>query len=125
MNSDMLKRLVTAIALESQDDLASLAVKIVDAERRRGHGRLAGELESILADTGKKRRQRHKAGVDSDRSIRELPISRRHRELLVTVTAHDALEHYMVLPREVDERFAQVEKEFAARERLSAYGLSP
>ena len=97
----------------------------VDAARRRGHGRLAGELESILANTGKKRRQRHKAGVDSDRSIRELPISRRHRELLVTVTAHDALEHYMVLPREVDERFAQVEKEFAARERLSAYGLSP
>lgn len=125
MNSDMLKRLVTAIAMESQDDLASLARKIVDAERRRGHGRLAGELESILADTDKKRRQRYTAGVDSDRSIRELPVSRRHRELLVTVVAHDALEHHMVLPREVDDRFAQVEKEFAARERLSAYGLTP
>lgn len=124
MNSDMLKRLVRAIALESQDDLARLALKIVDSERRRGHGRLAEELESILADTGKKRRQR-KAGIDSDRSIRELPISRRHRELLVTFIAHDALEHHMVLPRDVDERFAQVEKEFAARERLSAYGLMP
>ena len=124
MNSDMLKRLIQAIALESQDDLARLAAKIVDSERRRGHGRLAETLESILTDTGKKR-QRPRAGVDSDRSIRELPISRRHRELLATVIAHDALEHHMVLPREVDERFAQVEREFAARERLSAYGLTP
>lgn len=124
MNSDMLKRLVRAIALESQDDLTRLAAKIVDSERRQGHARLAEELESILAKKPRKH-QRPTAGVDTDRSIRELPISRRHRELLVTVIAHDALEHHMVLPRDVDERFAQVEKEFAARERLSAYGLAP
>jgi SpoVK/Ycf46/Vps4 family AAA+-type ATPase len=124
MNSDMLKRLVRAIALQSQDDLARLAVKIVDSERRQGHSRLAEELESILTKTPKKR-QRPSAGIDSDRTIRELPISRRHRELLVTVVTHDALEHHMVLPKAVDERFAQVEREFAARERLSAYGLTP
>ncbi len=124
MNADMLKRLVRAIAMESQDDLARLAGKIVDSERRRGHGRLAEELDAILSDTGKKRRER-KAGIDSDRSIRELPISRRHRDLLVTFSAHDALEHHIVLPPDVEERFAQIEREFAARERLSVYGLMP
>jgi len=124
MNSDMLKRLLRAIAMESHDDLARLAVKIVDSERRRGHRRLAGELDAILSDTGKKRRER-KSGIDSDRSIRELPISRRHRDLLVTFMAHDALEHHIVLPPDVEQRFAQVEREFAARERLSAYGLMP
>ncbi len=31
----------------------------------------------------------------------------------------------MVLPREVDARFARIEQEYAARERLGAYGLRP
>lgn len=35
------------------------------------------------------------------------------------------LEHHMVLPKEVEERFARIEREYAARERLGAYGLRP
>ena len=124
MNSDMLKRLLRAIAMESQDDLASLAVKIVDSNGVEGMDAWP-ENSSRFWPTRARSGEQRKAGIDSDRSIRELPISRRHRDLLVTFIAHDALEHHMVLPRDVEERFAQIEREFAARERLSAYGLMP
>lgn len=124
MKAEMLKRLVRAIAMGSQDDLDRLAGSIVETERQSGHSRLANELEAILDDTQKKKRS-SRGGIDSDRSIRELPISRRHREMLVTFIPHDALEHHIVLRRDIDERFERIEKEFAARERLSAYGLNP
>lgn len=124
MKAEMIKRLVRAIAAGSQDDLDRLADLIVDSERKSGHARLANELESILEDKPRKKRS-SKAGIDSDRTIRELPISRRHREMLVSFIPHDALEHHIVLPSDVEGRFSRIEKEYAARERLSAYGLSP
>lgn len=123
MKAEMLKRLVRAIAKGSQDDLDRLANLIVESERKSGHSRLAGELELILDDKSKKKSS--SPVIDSDRTIRELPISRRHREMLVSFIPHDALEHHIVLPPDIDERFARIEKEFAARERLSAYGLNP
>ena len=124
MKAEMLKRLVRAIAKGSQDDLDRLADLIVESERKSGHTRLAGELESILDDKSKKKRL-SRAGIDSDRTIRELPISRRHREMLVSFIPHDTLEHHIVLRPDIDERFGRIEKEYAARERLSAYGLNP
>ncbi len=124
MKAEMLKRLVRAIAIRSQDDLDRLAEAIVETEHESGHSRLASELESIL-DEKPKRKRTKRTGIDSDRSIRELPISRRHREMLVSFIPHDALEHHIVLRPEVEGRFEQVEKEYAARERLSAYGLHP
>lgn len=124
MKGEMLKRLVRAIAAGSQDDLDRLADLIVESERKSGHSRLASELESILEDKPKKRRP-NRAGIDSDRAIRELPISRRHREMLVSFIPHDALDHHIVLRPDVEERFERIEKEYAARERLSAYGLNP
>ena len=124
MKSDMLRRLVRAIAIGSQDDLDRLAHKIVDSERQGGHSRLAEELAAILKESEKQTKTR-RTGIDSDRTIHELPISRRHRELLVTLIPRDALEHHIVLPPEIEERFARVEREYAARERLSAYGLRP
>ena len=123
MKADILKRLVRAIAMESKDDLDRLAATIVKAERTSGHERLANELESILEQPKKKNSRR--AGIDSDRGIRELPISRRHSEMLVSFVPHDALEHHIVLRPDVEERFQRIEKEYAARERLSAYGLNP
>ena len=50
MKSEMLKRLVRAIAMGAQEDLDRLAETIVDGERRSGHERLANELESINGD---------------------------------------------------------------------------
>jgi len=119
MNADILKRLVRAIGEGSQEDLNSLAKKVIDAERETGHTKLAGELDKILE------RARGRSPAPAVPDLRELPSSRRHRELLVSLHARDTLEHSMVLPSEVEERFARVEREYAARERLSAYGLRP
>ena len=112
MKAEMLKRLVRAIAMESQDDLDQLADSIVKAERKNGHSRLATELESILSNKAKLKRSA-RAGINSDRSIRELPISRRHQEMLVSYIPHDALEHHIVLRPDIEERFARIEKEYA------------
>jgi SpoVK/Ycf46/Vps4 family AAA+-type ATPase len=122
MNADILKRLVRAIADGSQDDLTRLAHTVVESERRTGHTKLAEQLEAIL----KKPRlvKNGKApSLDSERGMKELPLSRRHGELLTTVIPRDALEHHMVLPIETEQRFARIEREYAARERLGAYGL--
>ncbi|MGE3959934.1 MAG: 26S protease regulatory subunit [Vicinamibacterales bacterium] len=122
MNANIIRRVVRAIADGSQEDLERLATKIVDDERRTGHGKLADELDSIL------RRPRHRPAQDPvrlpvDKTLKELPLSRRHGESLAAMFAPDVLEHHMVLPAETEERFARIESEYAARERLGAYGL--
>lgn len=124
MKSDMLKRIVRAIAEGSQNDLERLAQKMVEAERKTGHVRLADDLESILRDS--RRRQSGSASdMPATASLRELPQSRRYGEQLATLIPREELEHDMVLPSETEERFTRIECEFAARERLGAYGLRP
>lgn len=122
MNAEILKRIVRAIADGSQSDLEKLAEKVVESERHSGHTKLADQLDAIL-----KKPRLVKNGssstVDGDRSLKELPLSRRHGELLATLVPRDALEHHMVLPPEIEDRFARIEREYAARERLGAYGL--
>lgn len=122
MNADLLKRVVRAIANGSQRDLKLLADKVVESERSSGHNRLADQLESILKK-GRDAKTSTESTTDSDRSLKQLPLSRRHGELLATVIPRDALEHHMVLPPDVEERFSRIEREYAARERLGAYGL--
>ena len=122
MNADIIKRIVRAIADGSQADLERLAHKVVEAERKRGHTRLAEQLETILNQPRPNKRSA-RSTTDSDRSFKELPLSRRHGEMLATVIPRDALEHHMVLPADVEDRFARIEREYAARERLGAYGL--
>ena len=125
MNADLLKRLVRAIADGSQGDLHRLAHKVVDSERRSGHARLADDLDAILKQPRRKPSNGHAPATDGDRSIRELPVNRRQRDVLVTVHPRESLEHHMVLPGHVEERFARIEREYAARERLAGYGLRP
>ncbi len=52
-------------------------------------------------------------------------MSRRHGETLATLIPHDQLEHHMVLPEAVEQRFARIEAEYAARDRLRTFGLKP
>ena len=125
MNADILKRIVRAIADGSQGDLDRLARKVVESEREVGHTRLAGELETILNKPKKPRTNGHASPTDAGRPLRELPLSRRHGELLASFLPRESLEHYMVLPGPIEERFTRIEREFAARERLGAYGLKP
>src|SRR6201999_1411928 len=62
---------------------------------------------------------------ESRRTLSDLPTSRRHGESLLTLIPRERLEHHMVLPKETEQRFSRIEKEYAARERLGAYGLRP
>lgn len=120
MNAETLKRIVRAIAEGSQADLERLAAKLVDSERKTGHGRLASQLEAILADARRRSPSPQRAGA-----LGELPQSRRHGEVLATLVPREELEHDMVLPPATEERFVRIECEYAARERLGAYGLRP
>lgn len=125
MNADILKRVVRAIADGSQSDLDRLAGKIVEAERKTGHIRLAAQLEAILKQPKAKRPPVSPTLSDIDRTLKELPLSRRHGETLATLIPHDQLEHHMVLPDAVEQRFARIEAEYAARDRLRVFGLKP
>jgi SpoVK/Ycf46/Vps4 family AAA+-type ATPase len=120
MNADMLKRLMRAIADGSQSDLQRLAQTMVDSERKVGHIKLADQLASILA-----RPRSNPVATENQRQLKDLPTNRRHGESLVTIVPRERLEHHMVLPKEIEERFSRIEKEYAARERLGAYGLRP
>ena len=126
MNADILKRVVRAIADGSQSDLDRLAGKIVEAERKTGHVRLAEQLEAILKQPKTKRALPSLTpSADIERTLKELPMSRRHGETLATLIPHDQLEHHMVLPEAVEQRFARIEAEYAARDRLRTFGLKP
>ena len=124
MNAEILKRIVRAIAVGSQDDLERLAHKVVESERKSGHTKLAEELDGILKRP-KPKNNGHAPATDSERGLKELPLSRRHGELLATIIPKEALEHHMVLPVATEERFSRIEREYAARERLGACGLKP
>lgn len=126
MNADMLKRVVRAIVDGSQSDLDRLAGKIVEAERKTGHVRLAEQLEAILKQPRPKRMLPSPTpSGDIERSLCELPISRRNGQSLAALIPHDQLEHHMVLPKAVEQRFARIEAEYAARDRLGTFGLKP
>ena len=127
MNADILKRVVRAIADGSQTDLVRLATKIVESERKVGHIRLAEQLEAILnqAKTKPRRSIAPSQAPDITRTLNELPQSRRHGETLATLIPHEQLEHHMVLPDAIERRFARIEAEYAARDRLGAFGLKP
>lgn len=125
MNADIIKRIVRAIAEGSQSDLDRLAKKVVETERKTGHRRLADDLEAILGESKRRASGNGPAMTDRSGTLRELPQSRRHGEQLATLIPREELEHDMVLPPATEERFARIECEFAARERLGAYGLRP
>jgi SpoVK/Ycf46/Vps4 family AAA+-type ATPase len=124
MNAEILKRVVRAIADGSQSDLERLAGKIVESERKTGHVRLAAQLEAILKQP-KAKRPAAPSVPDVDRTLKELPLSRRHGENLATLIPTEHLEHHMVLPDSVEQRFARIEAEYAARDRLRTFGLKP
>ena len=124
MNADFIKRVVRAITDGSQGDLDQLAHKIVEAERRTGHNKLADELQAIL-NRPRSTKNGRTPPAENERNLKELPLSKRYGESLATIIPRDELEHHMVLPSATEERFARIEREYAARERLGAYGLRP
>lgn len=106
--------------------LNSLASKIVEAEHKTGRIRLAAEqLEAILKQPKPKRSAPSPVVPDIDRTLKELPRVSRHGETLATLIPHDQLEHHMVLPDAVEQRFARIEAGGSrAHDRLRIVGKS-
>lgn len=128
MKSQTLRKLIRAIAARSNDDLDRIAFQIVRDEKRVGHTRLAEELDGLLkTETAIHCDDSDNAETTSQDvgSLTELPRSRRYRDPLATIVPRDQLEHHMVLPPEIETRFARIEKEFAARHRLAKHGMVP
>jgi len=119
MNATLIKRLFRVIQSGSSADVDILCRRIVEEERKRGHGRVAKELEKILAAKEAPKESSH-AGT-----LQRLPTSRRDSAPLLQEIPVDRLRHHMVLPDFVERRFHRVEKEFAARTRLAKHGLKP
>lgn len=120
MNSELLKRIVRAIGEQSPQDLDQLALKIIEEERARGHTRIADQLEALYRSSKPKPK-----AAPARRGMVELPSAKRGGELLATLHLQDELEHHMVLESGVEARFARIEREYTARERLGVFGLRP
>jgi SpoVK/Ycf46/Vps4 family AAA+-type ATPase len=120
MNATLMKRLFRVIQSGSTADVDTLCRRIVDEEKKQGHGRVAKELEQILSVAKQTPKFIPPAGT-----LQRLPTSRRDSALLVQEIPVDRLRHHMVLPVAVERRFHRIEKEFAARTRLAKHGLKP
>src|SRR5690349_5031904 len=117
MNSSVMKRLFAAIRKGEDEDIDAISKQIISEERKRGHGRLARELEAIVRS---KETLISKAPTqwNRDYSLSALPFSKRESTPLVQVLTHEKLRHHMVLSEAVEARFMRIEKEYAARTRL-------
>lgn len=111
MNATLMKRLFRVIQSGSSAEVDTLWRRVIDEEKKQGHGRVARDLERILKD--------RPAGQCSPSAgtLHRLPTSRRDSAPLLQEIPVDKLRHHMVLPASVERRFHRIEKEFAARTR--------
>lgn len=119
MNASLMKRLFRVIQSGSPADVDVICRRIVDEEKKQGHGRVASELERILRERSAPK------GLQAPFPLQRLPTSRRDSAPLVQEIPVEQLRHHMVLPEVVERRFLRIEKEFAARTRLATHGLKP
>ena len=126
MKAELMQRLFKGIFSEDIISLKKIAQTIINDERELGHGKLADSLEHISATEkprysyyGDKNTNGNGAGFTS------LPTSKRDNSQLVSFLPRELLKHHMVLPSEVEKRLQSIEREYAAKERLGKYNLSP
>ncbi len=120
MKSELLKRCVRALTEVEERDFSSLCESMIREERGKGHKTLAAQLERTVIDS---------------RARRQLENPPKPRQLAAAFAPRDSVEtqlvrleptqsrHVMVLDEAVEERFRQIEREYAARERLARHGL--
>lgn len=124
MKADLLKRLFSAVEQGAAPSVLTVCGHIIESERRRGHTKLANDLERTL-HTAQKAATEGKPRFSSARDLSPLPANKRDSAPLVQVIPHEKLRHHMVLPTDVEHRFLRIEREFAARSRLATFGLFP
>ena len=121
MNATLLKRCVRAMSEAGDGSLTPLCDSIVIDEKRKGHEKLAKQLEGIVARSG------NKSHAKNMRPIPSKPVrsAMRHKGGIPFITRleHEKLRHEMILDDAVEQRFVRVEHEYIARERLAKFGL--
>lgn len=127
MNAKLLQRLVQSIAINDTLTLKQLAQTIVDEEKKKGHIKLANQLEDIISSTATRFQNNSVRKNDNVNlgGMSSLPMSRRNNQVLATMIGRDKLKHHMVLSSELERRFDKIEKEYSARERLLKHNLKP
>lgn len=128
MTSDLYKRLFKAIFTEDLVSLKKIADLIIISEKEKKHSVLAEALEKIKYNEKPKEYYRSLNTV-LDRQIPNgmsaLPTSKRNNNQLVSYISREHLKHQMILENEIEEKLVCIEKEFAAKERLSKFNLEP
>jgi len=119
MNATLMKRLFRVIQSGTSADVDTLCRRVIEEEKKQGHGRVARELEQILTAKPSPK------SAPQPGTLQRLPTSRRESAPLMQEIPVDKLRHHMVLPDAVERRFYRIEKEFAARTRLAKHGLKP
>jgi SpoVK/Ycf46/Vps4 family AAA+-type ATPase len=126
VNAEILKRLFRAVSEGSDESLRKVCGVIVEDMKRKNHQILAGQLENILSDQPKNDPSNQVIKFRSSAPeiiTHALPQARKGHENLISIFSRQELEHYMILPKAIEEKFIRIEQEFAARERLANYGL--
>jgi SpoVK/Ycf46/Vps4 family AAA+-type ATPase len=123
MNASLMKRLFRAVSNGDQHDLYKIAQLIIEDEEKKGHHQLADDLKKTLKPLEEKRSDN--VFPMPNHALKALPMSKRHDSPLAAFYYPHELQHEMILPADVEKRFARIEKEYAARDRLALYGLKP
>jgi SpoVK/Ycf46/Vps4 family AAA+-type ATPase len=128
MNADLYKRLFKAIFSEDTVALKKIADLIILSEREKNHGVLADSLEKIKynekpkVNTGYTQFRNDKNNISG---MGTLPTSKRNDMQLVSYVSREQLKHHMILNDEIEGRLLIIEKEYAAKERLAKFNLTP
>lgn len=126
MNQSLLTRLFKTIEGDKETPLIKIAFSIIEEEKRKGHGKLADSLNTILqSNLAKSNDSRHTLKIAKESSIYKVPVDRRYKLPLATHIEHEKLRHEMILSSEVENKILRIEKEYLARERLAHHGLKP
>lgn len=124
MNQALLTRLFKSIEGDKKDPLIKVAYSIIEAEKKKGHNRLAEKLDSILSNNLSSNNSSQKLKLAKE-VIYKMPLDRRYRLPLATHVDRDNLRRDMVLSPDVENKILRIEKEYLARERLAHHGLKP
>lgn len=123
MKAEIYKRIFKAIFTEDVLSLKKIASIIIQEERKLGHNKLADALEKISISEKPKFSVNNGSFHGSD--LTSLPTGKRNNMPLVSYIPRDQLKHHMVVPSNIEARLLSIEKEYAAKERLSKYNLYP
>ena len=124
MKAELFKRLFKAIFTEDIASLKKIAHIIIQEERTLGHNVLADSLENISI-IEKPRTFTTDNRSNNGNGLTSLPASKRNNSQLVSFIPRENLKHHMILPENISKRLLSIEKEFAAKDRLKRYNLTP